>query len=93
MAILKQPIRKSAKARDRARAYTGQWQRVSQRYRRRHPVCERCNSVPSAIVDHIVPLAAGGQRFDPNNLQALCRRCHGFKTVEDKDRYPEVYHA
>ena len=34
-------------------------------------------------VDHITPLYKGGTN-DLNNLQALCRNCHGQKTINDK---------
>lgn len=30
-------------------------------------------------VDHIVPLAQGGDPFDMNNLQAACRSCNSAK--------------
>lgn len=26
------------------------------------------------------PLAAGGERYDPNNLQSLCSACHEAKS-------------
>lgn len=35
---------------------------------------------PSELVDHIRPLNAGGERFDLENLQPLCRLCHSRKT-------------
>jgi 5-methylcytosine-specific restriction endonuclease McrA len=43
--------------------------------------CKACRMRLSASyeVDHIVPLSAGGTN-DRNNLQALCRNCHGEKT-------------
>lgn len=34
-------------------------------------------------IDHIVPLYKGGNN-DLSNLQALCRNCHGKKTIYDK---------
>lgn len=33
--------------------------------------------------DHITPLHQGGTNF-PDNLQALCRKCHGLKTIDDQ---------
>ena len=44
--------------------------------------CQSCNRVvsgPSANVDHILPLEDGGTDAD-DNLQTLCRSCHGRKT-------------
>jgi 5-methylcytosine-specific restriction endonuclease McrA len=41
-------------------------------------------------VDHIVPLAIGGEKLDPRNLQTLCRTCHRQKTEEDR-RKGHVY--
>jgi len=40
-------------------------------------------------VDHIVALENGGDN-NMNNLQALCRNCHGKKTMGDnmKRKYP-----
>ena len=39
-------------------------------------------------VDHIVPLAAGGAPYDPENLQTLCRPCHFDKTRRDRGARP-----
>jgi 5-methylcytosine-specific restriction endonuclease McrA len=36
---------------------------------------------PAEHVDHVRPLGMGGERFDPANLQPLCRSCHSRKTV------------
>jgi 5-methylcytosine-specific restriction protein A len=47
--------------------------------------CEKCHCgvFASAIdVDHIVPLAHGGEDID-SNIQALCRACHKLKTRSD----------
>ena len=47
------------------------------------PWCSECGhegSVDNPLVgDHIVSLAAGGSRFDPENLQTLCRECNRAK--------------
>jgi hypothetical protein len=47
--------------------------------------CKMCNRMLEASyeVDHINPLYNGGTN-DINNLQALCRNCHGKKTINDK---------
>ena len=47
--------------------------------------CKKCNIMLDASyeVDHINPLYNGGTN-DITNLQALCRNCHGVKTMKDK---------
>jgi 5-methylcytosine-specific restriction endonuclease McrA len=53
--------------------------------------CKKCKNILDATyeVDHIIALEDGGNN-DIQNLQALCRNCHGKKTMEDniKRRYP-----
>ena len=47
--------------------------------------CKKCNKILGASfeTDHIVPLYKGGDNSE-QNLQALCRNCHGDKTIYDK---------
>ena len=47
--------------------------------------CKRCNQLLDASyeIDHIIPLYKGGNN-ELTNLQALCRNCHGQKTIHDK---------
>ena len=47
--------------------------------------CNICNNILDASyeVDHINPLYKGGTN-EITNLQALCRNCHGKKTIYDK---------
>jgi 5-methylcytosine-specific restriction protein A len=53
--------------------------------------CKKCKNILDATyeVDHIIALEDGGNNHI-QNLQALCRNCHGKKTMEDniKRRYP-----
>jgi len=53
--------------------------------------CKKCKNILDATyeVDHIIALEDGGSNHI-QNLQALCRNCHGKKTMEDniKRRYP-----
>ena len=46
--------------------------------------CNQCQNVLDAMyeVDHIVALMNGGSNSH-DNLQALCRCCHGNKTLQD----------
>lgn len=34
-------------------------------------------------IDHIIPLAIGGAKLDPDNMQLLCKECHKQKTKKD----------
>ncbi|MET9286490.1 HNH endonuclease [Nocardia beijingensis] len=34
-------------------------------------------------VDHIESVGAGGERYDPANLQSLCHDCHQAKTAAE----------
>ncbi len=47
--------------------------------------CKNCSNILDASfeVDHIIPLYKGGNN-EIFNLQALCRNCHGKKTIDDK---------
>lgn len=53
---------------------------------RRGGECVACGATPldqHIHVDHIKPLADGGEPYDENNLQLLCRECHGKKTAKE----------
>lgn len=71
------------------RGYDHTWSRASKAYLAAHPVCERCRDALATLVDHIVPLRAGGSRLDPANMQALDVQCHAIKTSEDRRRYSQ----
>lgn len=53
-------------------------------YRRAHPICEwpDCRHLADHV-DHIVPLAEGGDRYDHDNMQSLCAPHHTQKTTAD----------
>jgi 5-methylcytosine-specific restriction endonuclease McrA len=86
---------------------TARWQKLRGLVVRAQPICRRCDLSITEIVDHIVPAQVAVQQaraarysLDPmagyfirSNLQGLCRRCHGLKTVEDKahqGEWPDV---
>lgn len=50
--------------------------------------CNSCNNLLDASyeIDHIIPLYKNGTN-NINNLQALCRNCHGNKTINDSISY------
>ena len=47
--------------------------------------CGRMTSGQEAHVDHILPLEEGGTDAD-DNLQVLCKSCHGKKTRAEQRR-------
>jgi len=46
--------------------------------------CVKCGSNINLIVDHIHELKDGGDPFDENNLETLCKKCHAVKTAKEK---------
>lgn len=69
------------------RGYDNRWRRVRLLHLRNNPLCRMCllDGVVTAatMVDHIVPIADGGEKLDDDNLQSLCRDCHARKTADD----------
>ncbi|MFC7447903.1 HNH endonuclease signature motif containing protein [Rhodococcus daqingensis] len=46
-----------------------------------HPFCQWPGCPRLAVdVDHIVGLTSGGEKYDPANLQSLCKPHHDAKT-------------
>jgi len=44
------------------------------------------------VVDHRVPICMGGEEFDENNLQVLCKRCERIKTRSDMRKWTRSRH-
>ena len=42
--------------------------------------CQKFLTDGDITIDHIVPLASGGARLDPINLQVMCRKCNSSKS-------------
>ena len=52
---------------------------------RDNSICKLCgNKAINPIVDHIEPIALGGEEFDLENLQTLCQTCNKEKTSIDQ---------
>lgn len=81
---------------------SNQWRRTSLLYREANPLCEACLKASqeagkrageragminlATSVDHIVPLFAGGEPFDWNNLQSLCDYHHSLKSQAEREQ-------
>ena len=48
--------------------------------------CQQCGSTYNLVLDHILPLYAGG-KSTIDNLQWLCRSCHKKKTAKEIKQY------
>jgi 5-methylcytosine-specific restriction protein A len=51
------------------------------------PLCVLClgreRYVQATVVDHVLPIKDGGERFESCNLQSLCVSCHNRKTAHE----------
>ena len=63
------------------------WRNTRAAVLRDSPLCCRCNAKGvlrlAKVVDHIVPIKQGGERFERSNLQSLCVPCHNAKTASE----------
>lgn len=55
------------------------WRKFRTWFLQVHPVCVECGA-PANQVDHIQPIAEGGEKFEESNCQSLCGSCHSKKT-------------
>jgi len=63
------------------RGYHSGWRHYRMSYLKSHPRCG-CGA-PATVVDHVVPVAAGGSFWAAANHQPLCHRCHAAKTMTE----------
>lgn len=59
------------------------WRKLRNKYIMEHPMCEECDKKPSEDVHHIKSFIVNneidwGLLLDENNLQAVCKDCHGL---------------
>ena len=74
---------------DRKRIYnSSHWKRLRLLKLSEEPLCRACKAEgivePAVDCDHIIPLAEGGQPYDYEGIQPLCRECHGRKTLNER---------
>ena len=53
------------------------------------PICQRCGSNPSQDCHEVLSRARGGSITDPENIRALCRRCHVWVTEHPREATDE----
>ena len=53
--------------------------------------CQLCKKLAGrAEIDHIKPVESGGELWDSDNLQTLCRPCHFKKTASENNTRHEA---
>lgn len=67
---------------------TKEWRSNANMHLTTHPLCVLCerldNRITAAIIsDHIIPINKGGDKWDWNNRQGLCRHHNAVKTALD----------
>ena len=64
------------------------WRKLRLMILQRDPLCKICDQFgrieSSVVCDHILPINKGGAKYNPDNLQGLCTRCHNAKSAKDK---------
>jgi 5-methylcytosine-specific restriction endonuclease McrA len=56
---------------------TEAWKEVRQEaLEQANGACEACRSEEDLVGHHVVPLSAGGEPLDVENVSILCRTCH-----------------
>jgi len=63
------------------RGYDNQWRKLSERFRKHNPLCQRCNMkgrvTVAEDVHHIKPIRTHPElRLVWDNLMSVCRECH-----------------
>jgi 5-methylcytosine-specific restriction protein A len=78
--------RDAAKGERPAHYRTARWQKLRGLVLQGEPLCRECAAsgvvAAATVVDHIVPLSAGGTDA-MSNLQPLCATCHNAKTQRE----------
>lgn len=68
--------------------HSTRWARLRKWFIRKNPLCVHCmrdgRVTAARVIDHVVEIADGGQRYDIDNLQALCHACHNRKTADER---------
>jgi len=77
----------SPERRERKRIYdSARWRALRQVILSKYDdVCAQCGALASDI-HHKVSLADGGDPWDEDNLEALCKRCHSKETARERKR-------
>ncbi len=68
--------------------YDGRWDKVRNIYIKNHPLCEECLkeniTTVGELVHHKIPIEDGGEKYDFDNLETVCRSCHSKLHIKIK---------
>ncbi len=63
------------------------WRAVRNNYIRCYALCKICKNkglvVEGKVVDHIIPITQGGDKWNEKNFQTLCTSCHNRKSSKE----------
>jgi 5-methylcytosine-specific restriction enzyme A len=85
------PTAHSGRNKEDSKIYqTARWRKFRKWYVNENPLCVKCAerglTVPVEEVDHIIPIRLGGEQYDWDNLQSLCKSCHSRKSASEKGK-------
>ena len=63
---------------------TRRWRKTRLAKLKRDPICQTCRRALATTVDHITPLAEGGNMWADANHQSLCKPCHDAKSDAER---------
>jgi 5-methylcytosine-specific restriction protein A len=82
----KERVRTDPEYAERSRFYKSPtWKRLRRMQLAEEPLCRSCG-LAARVVDHIVQISQGGERYDMGNLQSLCSSCHDKKRQQESRR-------
>lgn len=55
---------------------SGRWASVRRKHLVLEPVCQSCGRDKEVEVHHVLPIHAGGEELEEENLISFCRDCH-----------------
>ena len=68
---------------------TRAWRKLRASILMDEPICRSCKLEAATVIDHMKPVRVGGEFWDLDNLQPLCKRCHNSKS--GKENYSTRY--
>lgn len=75
-----------SKPREKVKDYnTREWQKLRLSLLMDEPLCRKCKVRAASVIDHIKPVRMGGEFWDLENLQPLCKWCHNSKSGKENN--------